>query len=73
MTFRNELRKTDEFREIAGETARDPSETRTVETPQEAVDPVMSLEKSDVQFWMQVVQVLLLYLILRELSRGGGR
>lgn len=36
-----------------------------------ALGPVLSWEKTDVEFWMQAVQVVLLYLILREL-RGGA-
>lgn len=31
--------------------------------------PVLNWEKTDVEFWMQVAQVVLLYLILRELRR----
>ncbi|AAY24953.1 head protein [Haloarcula hispanica virus SH1] len=36
-----------------------------------ALGPVMNWEKTDVEFWMQVAQVVLLYLILRELRRGA--
>lgn len=37
----------------------------------DALAPVLNWEKSDVQFWMQVVQLLVLLLILREV-RGGS-
>ncbi len=36
-----------------------------------ALGPVLDLEKGDAQFWMDVAKVVLLYLIWRELSRGG--
>ncbi|APW99404.1 hypothetical protein CHINAEXTREME_17225 [Halobiforma lacisalsi AJ5] len=42
------------------------------ETVADAVDPVIGLEKGKAEFWMQVAQLLLLYLILRELQRGGA-
>lgn len=38
----------------------------------QAVAPVISLEKTDVQFWLQVGQVVLLFLIWREMMRQGG-
>jgi hypothetical protein len=49
---------------------QDVSEPRRVETPTQAVSPVISLERGDVQFWLQVIQVILLYLILREIGRN---
>jgi len=36
-----------------------------------ALGPVLNWEKTDVEFWMQVAQVVLLYLILRELRKGA--
>lgn len=36
----------------------------------QALGPVLNWEKTDVEFWMQVAQVVLLLLILREM-RGG--
>ena len=41
------------------------------DTVGDALDPVLDLEKTDVEFWTQVAQVVLLLLILREL-RGGS-
>jgi len=72
MAFQETLRNTPEYEQVAGEpddTDADISEPRRVETPREAVSPVISLERGDVQFWLQVLQVLLLYLILREVGR----
>lgn len=40
------------------------------ETIGDALAPVLSWDKSDVQFWLQVVQLLVLILILRELHGG---
>lgn len=74
MNGRDFIHNTDEFREIIGEgqQAVETDRRRRAETPQQAVEPIVSLEKSDVQFWIQVAQLVLLYLILRELSRGGA-
>lgn len=36
-----------------------------------SLGPVLDWEKNDVEFWLQVAQVVLLYLLLREL-RGGA-
>ena len=33
------------------------------------VDPFISAEKSDVEFWIQVLQLIVLIMILREVSR----
>ena len=40
------------------------------ETVGDALAPVLSWDKDDVEFWMQVVQLVVLIMILREL-RGG--
>jgi hypothetical protein len=50
----------------------DTSEPRRVDTPVQVVEPIISMEKQDVQFWLQVAQVVLLYLILRKLAEGGA-
>lgn len=41
------------------------------ETPAEAVEPLIQLEKGDMEFWMDVATVVLLFLIYREMLRGG--
>jgi hypothetical protein len=66
--FRQTLRESEEYKQITGETTRDPAETRRVSEPSETVAPVVSLEKSDLLFWMQVAEVVILFLILRELG-----
>lgn len=73
MTLKEAIRETSEYQDIAeppgAGTDADATETRRVESADAAVAPIISLERSDVQFWIQVIQVLLLYLILRELGR----
>ena len=69
--LREQLRQTDAY-QAQTQKQQPPDETRQVETVEQAVEPVVSLEKGDLEFWMMVVQTLLLWLILRELSRGGG-
>jgi len=74
MTLRESIKQTSEYQDIAepteSTTDADVTEPRRVETVDEAVAPIISLERGDVQFWLQVIQVLLLYLILRELGRA---
>lgn len=33
------------------------------------IDPFLSTEKSDLEFWIQVLQLIVLIMILREVSR----
>lgn len=74
MSLRENLKQTREYQELTdtpdSNTAADDTEPRRVETTEAAVAPIISLERGDVQFWLQVIQVLLLYLILRELGRA---
>lgn len=42
------------------------------EQVEQAVGPVISMEKGDIEFWAQIGQLILLYLIWRELSRGAS-
>lgn len=73
MSLRESIKQTSEYQDLAeppeSATDADDTEPRRVETANEAVAPIISLERADVQFWLQVIQVLLLYLILRELGR----
>lgn len=39
------------------------------ETVGDALTPVLSWEKSDVEFWVQIAQLVVLVMILRELQR----
>lgn len=34
-----------------------------------SLDPFLSAEKGDIEFWVQILQLLVLYLILREVRR----
>lgn len=70
MALKNKIQQSDEYQSLTA-TEEVVEQPATTSNPREAIDPVLSLEKSDVQFWLQVAQVLLLYLILRELQRGG--
>ena len=72
MALRETIQQLPEYQEMAGvdDIDMDVSEPRRVETATEAVSPVISLERGDVQFWLQVIQVILLYLILREIGRS---
>lgn len=52
-----------------------PDEQQQVPDLPANADAVISFEKTDIQFWMQVATVVLLYLIWRELqaqNRGGA-
>lgn len=67
--MRERLRETDEFQEIAGEQAAE----QVDQAQRYASETVVSLEKSDVQFWAQIASVVLLFLIYRELARANGK
>lgn len=71
--FRNQLKQTDEYQEIVGQAQEAVQDQQQVETVSEAVEPVVSFEKGDLQFWMQVATLLLLFAIYRELARANGR
>lgn len=43
---------------------------QSAETVGDALAPVMSWQKGDVEFWLQVAQLVVLFMILREM-RGG--
>jgi len=47
-------------------------ERRETGTVGEALGPVLDAEKTDLQFWMMVLQTILLFLIARELRSGTG-
>lgn len=68
MVFREEIRNSPEYKAATQQAQRQSGEAETVGA---AVSPVMQLEKTDVQFWCNVATVVLLFLIWRELSRGG--
>lgn len=72
MSFREELQKTEEYQDISGESDEATQQVRQVETPQQAVAPVISLEKTDVQFWAIITQTVLLFLIYQQIKQQGG-
>lgn len=69
--FKDALREMPEY-QAAMAAAEGASESEQVETVEAAVEPVISLEKGDLEFWMQVTTVVLLYLIWREQAGRAG-
>lgn len=71
--FRENLHESSEYQEIAGQAATEATQaTQAPEQVPDSVAPVISLEKGDLEFWMQVTTVILLFLIYRELARANG-
>lgn len=64
--FREKIRQSPEF-----QAATEAGEEAVTDSPVQAAQPVLQLEKTDVQMWADVLTVLLLFLIWRELARGG--
>jgi len=81
MGFKDQIRDLDEYQppdqggQQGGQQATTQAAAATGQqagnTVGNALGPVLDWEKTDVEFWMQVAQVVLLYLILRELRRGA--
>lgn len=79
MAFQDSLRQSSEFQQLSGAQTTGSGQTGTApdEGPIEAnvpgqVAPIVSLEKGDLELWLRVATVILLYLIWRELQRQGG-
>lgn len=77
MAFTETLHNSDEYREIAGEPGEGNQPSAQVQGGQtvaqgQGFDPVLQLEKGDVEFWMKVLTVILLFLIYRELAHANG-
>jgi len=72
--MRNKLRSSDEFQEIAEPAAAtaDAVEDETADTVADAAAAIINLEQGDAEFWLDVLTVVLLFLIYRELSRQNG-
>lgn len=73
MGVKDQIRETQEYQTLTRdqpEAGRQPAGRQAGGTPITS-NPVLDWEKSDVQFWMDVAQVVLLFLIWREISRGG--
>jgi len=74
MAFQEAIRQTPEYQAMQAQgngqaTTQQQGQTQ-VQTPGE-IDAIVSLEKTDLEFWLQVATFFLLYLIYRELQRGG--
>jgi hypothetical protein len=77
MAFTEALRNSQEYQEMAGTTDAGSGQTQVEEDPVAAhvpgeVRPIISLEKGELEFWLQVATVILLYMILQELKGGSG-
>jgi hypothetical protein len=72
--FRNNLRDSDEFQEIedAAAATADAVDDETADTVADAADAIFNLEQGDAEFWLDVLTVVLLFLIYRELARRNG-
>ena len=75
MVLREQIRSTPEYQALSGQDRRQEGsqagqQSRQASGPVDALDPVLNWEKTDVEFWLQVAQLVVLLLILREL-RGG--
>ncbi|AGC65548.1 head protein [Haloarcula hispanica virus PH1] len=79
MGVKDQIRDLDEYQTQVQQAAEGQQQARQAAartggqagTVGQTLGPVMDWEKTDVEFWMQVAQVVLLYLILRELRRGA--
>ena len=80
--IRDKIQQTDEYAQITaqqeqaqaqgdqGQSNRQRSR-READTVGEALRPLLDAEKGDIEFWTQVLQLLVLIAILRELQRGA--
>lgn len=76
MAFKEKLHETPAYEEAAGETAEGGGQATVQQDQLQAsvpgeIAPVVSLEKGDIEFWLNVATVVLLYMIYRELQRQG--
>jgi len=70
--LREQIQSSPEYQEVTAQQPETTQQAAQVETVGAALDPVLQWEKGDVEFWLQVVQLVVLLLILRELRKGGG-
>ncbi|MBZ6496020.1 hypothetical protein [Natrinema longum] len=70
MGVREQIRNSEEYQQIVAEQqAQQQQQVQSQQVP-EAVDPVVSLEKTDLDFLTQLAILFMLVLIYRELKRG---
>lgn len=74
MGFQETLQQTEEYKTLTGNQDEGSAGTAPEQaaTLAQATAPVIRLEKNDLQFWMNVATVILLFLIYRELADGGA-
>jgi hypothetical protein len=72
MTFRENLHNSQEYQEVTGQAGANTPVEERAQRDVPVAGPVISLEKTDIEFWLQVLQVVLLILIYRELTGGGA-
>lgn len=65
MGVREQIHDTPEMK--ARKSRQEAGTTQSVDTVGEAVGPVISLEKSDLEFWVQVAQLVVLIMLLRRM------
>ncbi|AFD02299.1 head protein [Haloarcula hispanica icosahedral virus 2] len=70
-SVRGQIHDMETYSEPGGQNGQSGQQQQPVEQVEQAVGPVVSLEKGDIEFWALIAQTVLLYLIWRELSRGG--
>lgn len=70
--LRDQIQATPEYRALTVEERADQQAARSqTTTVGDSLAPVLDWEKGDVEFWLQIAQLVVLLLILREL-RGDG-
>jgi len=77
--IREQIQNTDEYAQITAQQEQEqggnsqPSQRsrREADTIGDALAPLLDAEKGDILFWTQVLQLLVLIAILRELQRGA--
>lgn len=66
--IREQIQTSPQYQQLSAQA--DEATDRSAETVGDALAPVLSWSKGDVEFWTQVAQLVVLLLILREM-RGG--
>jgi hypothetical protein len=78
--IREKIQQTDEYAQITAQQEQEQGDQgqsnrqrsrREADTVGDALAPLLDAEKGDIQFWTQVLQLLVLLAILRELQRGA--
>jgi hypothetical protein len=78
--IRDKIQESDEYAQITAQQEEDQGDQsqsngqrsgREADTVGDALAPLLDAEKGDIEFWTQVLQLLVLIAILRELQRGA--